>query len=46
MEKLNVVIYGCGVMGSMVAEALSVRKSFKLVGALDTDKNLVGKDIG
>ena len=46
MKKLNVVIYGCGVMGSMVAEAISVRDSFRLVGALDADKKLIGKDIG
>jgi hypothetical protein len=46
MKKLNVVIYGCGVMGSMVAEAISIRKSFRLVGALDANDNLVGKDIG
>jgi hypothetical protein len=46
MEKLNVVIYGCGVMGSMVAEAIIARNSFRLVGALDANDALVEKDIG
>ena len=46
MDKIKVIIYGCGVMGRRVAEALLAKKSFKLVGALDIKPELVGKDLG
>jgi 4-hydroxy-tetrahydrodipicolinate reductase len=46
MEKIRVIIYGCGVMGRKVAEALLAKKSFKIVGAVDIDPKLLGKDLG
>jgi hypothetical protein len=46
MDKINLFIYGCGVMGRKVAEALSRKKSFAVVGAVDKDPELVGKDMG
>lgn len=46
MEKVNVVIYGCGVMGRRVAQALAVKKSMDVVGAIDIEPELVGKDLG
>jgi hypothetical protein len=46
MKKIKVIIYGCGVMGRKMAEALLEKKSFRLVGALDIDPQLVGKDVG
>lgn len=46
METINVVVYGCGVMGRNVAEALCNKKSFKIVGAVDIDPQLVGRDLG
>ena len=46
MEKINVILYGCGVMGRNVAEALCDKKSFEIVGALDIDPELLGKDLG
>jgi 4-hydroxy-tetrahydrodipicolinate reductase len=46
MARANVVIYGCGVMGRKTAEALLGKKSFKIVGAVDIDPALVGKDLG
>jgi 4-hydroxy-tetrahydrodipicolinate reductase len=46
MEPKKIVIFGCGVMGCKVAEALSKKKSFALVGAVDIDPELVGKDLG
>jgi hypothetical protein len=46
MEQTKVIIYGCGVMGLRVAETLSRKKSFDIVGAIDIDPNLVGKDLG
>lgn len=46
MEQKKIVIFGCGVMGCKVAEALSTKKSFAIVGAIDIDPELVGKDLG
>lgn len=46
MEKINVIIYGCGVMGKRVAQALAVKRSLDVVGAVDIDPDLVGKDLG
>ncbi|MBN1223348.1 MAG: dihydrodipicolinate reductase [Candidatus Aminicenantes bacterium] len=46
MQKLNVIIYGCGVMGRKATEALLNKESFSIVGAIDIDPALVGKDLG
>jgi len=46
VEKINVIIYGCGVMGQRVAEALLEKESFEIVGAVDIAPELVGKDLG
>ena len=46
MDKINVVIYGCGVIGRKIARALLDKKSFKVVGAVDIDPEIVGKDLG
>jgi len=46
MKKIKVIIYGCGVMGRRIAEALLDKDSFKLVGAVDIAPHLVGKDLG
>lgn len=45
-EKIRVAVYGCGVMGCRVARALLEKKSFELVGAVDVNPKLVGKDLG
>jgi 4-hydroxy-tetrahydrodipicolinate reductase len=45
MQTINVIIYGCGVMGQGVARALPEKKSLKIVGAVDIDPELVGKDL-
>ena len=46
MEKINVFIYGCGVMGRKVTEALLDKESLNIVGAIDVDPELVGRDLG
>ena len=46
MEKINVVVYGCGVMGLKTTQALLDKISFKIVGAVDINPELVGKDLG
>lgn len=46
MEKINVIIFGCGVMGRKTAEALLDKLSFEIVGAVDISPELCGKDLG
>ena len=46
MERIKVIIMGCGIMGRRVAEALLPKQSFEIVGALDIDPELAGKDLG
>lgn len=46
MDKIKVIIYGCGVMGRKIAQALSEKRSLEVVGAVDIDHKLVGKDLG
>lgn len=45
-QKIRVILYGCGVIGGKVAHAILQRTSFELVGAIDINPNLVGKDLG
>jgi hypothetical protein len=44
MKTINVIIYGCGVMGQGVARALMEKKSLKITGAVDIIKKVPGKD--
>lgn len=46
MNTINVIIYGCGVMGRKVAQVLCHKQSVDIVGAIDIDDKLVGKDLG
>lgn len=46
MGQIKVIIYGCGVMGRKITEALLNKKSFAIVGALDIAPELVDKDLG
>lgn len=46
MNKTKVIIYGCGVMGRKSAEVLCDKQSFEVVGAVDIDPELIGKDLG
>lgn len=46
MEKIRVIIYGCGVMGRKVTQALLDKISFEIVGAVDINPEIVGKDLG
>lgn len=46
MKKYKVLIFGCGVMGRKTAQALLDKASFEIVGAVDIDPELFGKDLG
>lgn len=46
MEKIRVIIYGCGAIGRKVFEALLEKESFEVVGAIDFAQEIVGKDLG
>src|SRR6185436_8097623 len=44
--KLRVALMGLGVMGTRVATALLGKKSFEIVGAIDVNPKLTGRDVG
>lgn len=46
MVKLRAVQYGCGPIGCSVARFVSQRPDIEIVGAIDIDKNLLGRDLG
>jgi len=46
MERYIVIIIGCGVMGRKTDRALLDKTSFEIVGAVDIDSELFGKDLG
>jgi 4-hydroxy-tetrahydrodipicolinate reductase len=46
MKKIKAVQMGCGPIGCSVVKYASQRPDFKFVGAIDVDKNLVGRDLG
>jgi 4-hydroxy-tetrahydrodipicolinate reductase len=46
MEKVRVVLYGVGAMGSRIAQFLLEKEGVEIVGAIDIAKDKVGKDLG
>lgn len=46
MKNIEVVQYGLGPIGLGIVEVLLTRPWVQLVGAIDIDKNKVGKDVG
>ncbi len=46
MEKIRIVCYGLGAVGSLVAKSLLQKRGVQIVGAIDIDKGKVGKDLG
>jgi len=46
MEKIRVVLYGVGAIGSRIAKFLLEKEGVKIVGAIDIAKDKVGKDLG
>ena len=46
MTKIRVVQYGCGPVGCGVIKYASQRADIEVVGAVDADKSLTGRDLG
>jgi len=46
MEKVRVVLYGVGAMGSRTAKFLLEKEGVEIVGAIDIAEDKVGKDLG
>jgi len=46
MKRVKAVQMGCGPIGCSVVKYASQRPDIKFVGAIDVDKNLVGRDLG
>jgi hypothetical protein len=45
-RNIRIVLYGVGVIGSMVAKFLLEREGVEIVGAIDVAESKVGKDLG
>jgi hypothetical protein len=45
MEKLRVVLYGVGAVGTLIGKFLLEKKGVEMVGAVDIAENKVGKDL-
>lgn len=43
---LEVILFGLGPMGRLIAKAISEKKGVKIVGAVDVAQDLVGKELG
>ncbi|MGM0420833.1 MAG: 2,4-diaminopentanoate dehydrogenase [Bacillota bacterium] len=46
MEKIKVVLWGLGSMGSGMGRILAKKEGVELVGGIDTDPKKLGKDLG
>jgi 4-hydroxy-tetrahydrodipicolinate reductase len=46
MSKVRVVQFGCGPIGRSIIRYATVRPDMEVVGAIDTDSGLVGRDLG
>ena len=46
MTKVKAVQFGCGPIGCSVVRCVCQRPDIELVGAIDIDKSLVGRDLG
>jgi 4-hydroxy-tetrahydrodipicolinate reductase len=46
MDKIKVILYGVGEVGSRIARHLLEKEGIEIVGAIDMAKDKVGKDLG
>jgi hypothetical protein len=45
-KKIRVVQYGVGPIGGSIARLIRTKQALEIVGAVDTDPNKIGKDLG
>jgi len=45
-NEVRVVTFGLGPLGAAIAKGISDKKGMKIVGAVDTAKDLIGRDLG
>ena len=46
MKDIKIIIYGVGAMGSQMVRLLQRKPHVRVVGAIDWDKNKIGRDLG
>ena len=46
MQKIRAVLYGVGAVGSLIAKFLLQKEGIEIVGAIDVEKEKIGKDLG
>ncbi len=46
MKNVRVILYGVGVIGSMIGRFLANKPGLEIVGAVDVAENKIGKDLG
>ncbi len=46
MEKIRVVLFGVGAVGTMIAKSILEKQGLEIVGAIDAAKDKAGKDLG
>jgi hypothetical protein len=46
MEKVRVIVYGVGAMGSGIVRMMSDKEGIEIVGAIDVSEEKVGRDLG
>lgn len=46
MRKVRIVLYGVGAVGTLIAKFLLDKEGVEIVGAIDTAKDKVGRDLG
>jgi len=46
MEEVKAVLYGVGAVGSLIAKFILEKEGIEIVGAVDTAKDKIGKDLG
>ena len=46
MEKIRVIVYGLGTIGSSIAKSILKNEYLELIGVIDNDKEKLNKDIG
>jgi len=45
-NEVEVVLFGLGPMGKLIAKGILEKRGIRIVGAVDIAKELVGKDLG